>query len=121
MKIGVLGSGQLGRMLALSAYPLGHEMRFLASSEEDPSSLLGNTFIQNGNQEIIEDFAYNSDVVTYESENTAVSIVKEISHKTIVYPSAKSLYITQHRGREKALFDKLNIPCAPYQIVNNLS
>jgi len=35
MKIGVLGSGQLGRMLALSAYPLGHEMRFLALSEED--------------------------------------------------------------------------------------
>ena len=54
MKIGVLGSGQLGRMLALSAYPLGHQMSFLASSEEDHSSLLGNTFIQNGSQEIIE-------------------------------------------------------------------
>ena len=64
MKIGVLGSGQLGRMLALSAYPLGHEMRFLASSEENPSSLLGNTFILHGSQEIIEDFAKNSDVVT---------------------------------------------------------
>ena len=37
MKIGVLGSGQLGRMLALSAYPLGHQMCFLASSEENPS------------------------------------------------------------------------------------
>jgi len=121
MKIGVLGSGQLGRMLALSAYPLGHQMRFLVSSEEDPSSLLGNTFIQNGSQEIIKDFAKNSDVVTYESENTDVSIVKEISHKTMVYPSAKSLYTTQHRGREKSLFDKLNIPCAPYQMVNNLS
>ena len=121
MKIGVLGSGQLGRMLALSAYPLGHEMRFLASSEDDPSSLLGNTFIQNGSQEIIEEFAKNSDVVTYESENTAVSIVKEISQKTMVYPSAKSLYTSQHRGREKSLFDKLNIPCAPYQMVNNLS
>ncbi len=34
MKIGVLGSGQLGRMLALSAYPLGHQMRFLALSED---------------------------------------------------------------------------------------
>ena len=45
MKIGVLGAGQLGRMLALSAYPLGHQMRFLALSEEDPSSLLGKTFI----------------------------------------------------------------------------
>ncbi len=121
MKIGVLGSGQLGRMLALSAYPLGHEMLFLASSVEDPSSLLGNIFIQNGSQEIIEDFANNSDVVTYESENTAISIVKEISQKTTVFPSAKSLYTTQHRGREKSLFDKLNIPCASYQMVNNLS
>ena len=36
MKIGVLGAGQLGRMLALSAYPLGHKMRFLALTEEDP-------------------------------------------------------------------------------------
>ena len=121
MKIGVLGSGQLGRMLALSAYPLGHKMCFLASSAEDPSSLLGNIFIKNGSQEIIEDFANNSDVVTYESENTAISIVKEISQKTTVFPSAKSLYTTQHRGREKSLFDKLNIPCAPYQMVNNLS
>jgi len=121
MKIGVLGSGQLGRMLALSAYPLGHQMRFLASSAEDPSSLLGDIFIQNGSQEIIEDFANNCDVVTYESENTAVNIVKEIGQKTIVYPSAKSLYTSQHRGREKSLFDKLNIPCAPYQMVNNLS
>jgi len=121
MKIGILGSGQLGRMLALSAYPLGHQMRFLASSAEDPSSLLGNIFIQNGSHEIIDDFANNSDVVTYESENTAVNIVKEISQKTTVYPSAKSLYTSQHRGREKSLFDKLNIPCAPYQMVNNLS
>ena len=95
-------------------------MSFLASSEEDPSSLLGNTFIQNGSQEIIEEFAKNSDVVTYESENTDISLVKEISQKTMVYPSAKPLYISQHRIREKSLFDKLNIPCAPYQMVNNL-
>jgi 5-(carboxyamino)imidazole ribonucleotide synthase len=99
---------------------LGHKICFLASSAEDPSSLLGNIFIKNGSQEIIEDFANNSDVVTYESENTAISIVKEISQKTTVFPSAKSLYTTQHRGREKSLFDKLNIPCTPYQMVNNL-
>ena len=121
MKIGVLGSGQLGRMLALSAYPLGHQMRFLTSSEENLSSLLGSTFIQNGSQGMIEDFAKNSDVITYESENTDVSIVNKISQKATVYPSAKSLYTCQHRGREKLLLEKLNIPCAPYQMVNNLS
>jgi 5-(carboxyamino)imidazole ribonucleotide synthase len=120
MKIGVLGAGQLGRMLALSAYPLGHQMRFLALSEEDPSSLLGKTFIHNNNPEMVSNFADSSDIVTYESENTDVTIVNEISKNTKVYPSDKSLYISQHRGREKALLDALKIPCAPYQMVNSL-
>ncbi|MBT6634733.1 MAG: 5-(carboxyamino)imidazole ribonucleotide synthase [Gammaproteobacteria bacterium] len=120
MKIGVLGAGQLGRMLALSAYPLGHQMRFLALSEEDPSSLLGKTFIHNNNPEIVSNFADSSDIVTYESENTDVTIVNEISKNTKVFPSDKSLYISQHRGREKALLDALKIPCAPYQMVNSL-
>ena len=78
MKIGVLGAGQLGRMLALSAYPLGHQMRFLALSEEDPSSLLGKTYINN-HSNVIELFSDDSDVVTYESENTNVSIVNKVS------------------------------------------
>ena len=112
MKIGVLGAGQLGRMLALSAYPLGHQMRFLALSEEDPSSLLGKTFIHNNNPEMVSNFADSSDIVTYESENTDVTIVNEISKNTKVFPSDKSLYISQHRGREKALLDALKIPCA---------
>ena len=120
MKIGVLGAGQLGRMLALSAYPLGHQMRFLALSEEDPSSLLGKTFIHNNNPEMVSSFAESSDIVTYESENTDVTIVNEISKNTKVFPSDKSLYISQHRGREKALLDALKIPCAPYQMVNSL-
>ena len=120
MKIGVLGAGQLGRMLALSAYPLGHQMRFLALSKEDPSSLLGKTFIHNNNPEMVSNFADSSDIVTYESENTDVTIVNEISKNTKVYPSDKSLYISQHRGREKALLDTLKIPCAPYQMVNSL-
>jgi len=120
MKIGVLGAGQLGRMLALSAYPLGHQMRFLALSEEDPSSLLGKTFIHNNNPEMVSNFADSSDIVTYESENTDVTIVNEISKNTKVFPSDKSLYISQHRGREKALLDSLKIPCAPYQMINSL-
>ena len=56
MRIGVLGAGQLGRMLALSAYPLGHQMRFLALSEEDPSSLLGKTFVHDNNPEVQRSF-----------------------------------------------------------------
>ena len=120
MKIGVLGAGQLGRMLAIAAYPLGHQMAFTANSEDEPSALLGKTFVTNDKQNAIAELTKNSDVITYESENTDVESVKEISQKTPVYPGAKSLYTTQHRGREKAIFDKLNIPCAPYQMVNSL-
>ncbi len=121
MKIGVLGAGQLGRMLALSAYPLGHQMRFLALSEEDPSSLLGKTFIHNNNPEVIKKFSDDSDVVTYESENTNVTIVNEIGKTTEVHPGYKSLQHTQHRGREKSLLKQLNIPCAPYELVKSIS
>ena len=121
MKIGVLGAGQLGRMLALSAYPLGHKMRFLALSEEDPSSLLGKTFIHNNNPEVIKKFSEESDVVTYESENTELKIVNEIISTTEVYPGEMSLRLTQHRGLERKLLNKLNIPCAPFELVNNVS
>ena len=120
MKIGVLGAGQLGRMLALSAYPLGHQMRFLALSEEDPSSLLGKTYINN-QSDVIDLFSEDSDVVTYESENTDVSIVNSVNKKSNVYPSERSLHLTQHRGREKNLLSKLNIPCAPFKMVASLS
>ena len=121
MRIGVLGAGQLGRMLALSAYPLGHQMRFLALSEEDPSSLLGKTFVHNNNPEVIQKFSNDCDVVTYETENTDINIVNEISKTIEVYPRDLSLSLTQHRGREKTLLQQLNIPCAPFELINNVS
>ncbi|MCS5591801.1 MAG: 5-(carboxyamino)imidazole ribonucleotide synthase [Gammaproteobacteria bacterium] len=121
MKIGVLGAGQLGRMLAIAAYPLGHQMAFTANSEDEPSALLGKAFISDGTQDSTKLLTSASEVITYESENTDVEIVKEISKKTPVYPGAKSLFTTQHRGREKAIFGKLDIPCAPYQMVSSLS
>ncbi|SFV87423.1 Phosphoribosylaminoimidazole carboxylase ATPase subunit [hydrothermal vent metagenome] len=116
MKIGVLGAGQLGRMLAIAGYPLNHQFGFSGSSNDEPSALLGHMFIGDDSVDSLVNFA---DVITYESENTDVEIVKAISKTTPVYPSEKSLFITQHRGREKALFNQLNIPCAPYQMVSS--
>jgi 5-(carboxyamino)imidazole ribonucleotide synthase len=115
MKIGILGAGQLGRMLAISGYPLNHQFGFLGNSNSEPAALLGQLFVNDDMDALIE-FA---DVITYESENTDIEIVRTINQKVSVYPSEKSLFIAQHRGREKALFDQLNIPCAPYQMVNS--
>lgn len=116
MKIGILGAGQLGRMLAIAGYPLSHQFGFSGNSNNEPCSLLGHMFTGKKNIESLIGFA---DVITYESENIDVEIVKAISQKVAVYPGEKSLFVTQHRGREKALFEQLNIPCAPYQMVNS--
>ncbi|WP_428087663.1 5-(carboxyamino)imidazole ribonucleotide synthase [Candidatus Thioglobus sp.] len=118
MKIGILGAGQLGRMMAISGYPLNHQFGFSGNSSSEPAALLGHMFTQENNIEYLTNFA---DVITYESENTDVEVVKKINKNVRVYPSEKSLFITQHRGREKALFEQLNIPCAPYQIINSLA
>ncbi len=120
MKVGVLGAGQLGRMLALAGYPLKHQFGFSGQSNDEPSALLGHLFAQDDNADHIESLAAFADVITYESENTDVEAVREINKNVPVYPGEKSLYTTQHRGREKALFDQLGIPCAPYQVVNSL-
>ena len=119
MKIGVLGAGQLGRMLAISGYPLSHQFGFSGNNHQEPSSLLGHMFALEDSADNIESLVAFADVITYESENTDVDAVKEIRKNVPVYPGEKSLFITQHRGREKALFDQLNIPCAPYQMVGS--
>ncbi|RUM82783.1 MAG: 5-(carboxyamino)imidazole ribonucleotide synthase, partial [Candidatus Thioglobus sp.] len=119
MKIGVLGAGQLGRMLAISGYPLNHQFGFSGNSNDEPSALLGHMFALEDSADNIESLVAFADVITYESENTDVAIVKGISKNVVVYPGEKSLFTTQHRGREKALFDQLDIPCASYQMVNS--
>lgn len=94
MKVGVLGAGQLGRMLAIAGYPLNHQFGFSGNSDDEPSALLGHMFIDNDSVKSLVDFA---DVITYESENTDIEIVKEISKIIPVYPSEKSLFTTQHQ------------------------
>ena len=119
MKIGVLGAGQLGRMLAISGYPLNHQFGFLGTSENEPAALLGQMFAFENNADSIKALVDFADVITFESENTDVEIIKAISKNVVVYPSEKSLFSAQHRGREKALFEQLKIPCAPYKMVHS--
>lgn len=119
-KIGVLGAGQLGRMLAIAGYPLNHQFGFSGNNNDEPAALLGHMFAKEDNQDNIESLVAFADVVTFESENTEIEAIREIGKNVAVYPGEKSLYTTQHRGREKALFDKLSIPCAPYRLVDSL-
>jgi 5-(carboxyamino)imidazole ribonucleotide synthase len=119
-RIGVLGAGQLGRMLAMAGYPLGHKFGFYGLSHDEPAAMLGHMHTQSDDTDSLQSLVEFADVLTYESENTSVELVKKISETTPVYPSATSLYLSQHRGREKGLFTQLDIPCAPYALVDSL-
>lgn len=114
--IGVLGAGQLGRMMAIAGYPLGQKFGFVGNSHEEPSAMLGHMYTDADSVASLLDFA---DVVTYESENTSVELIEEIAKTTPVYPGVNSLYYSQHRGREKTLFNELSIATAPFKVVSS--
>lgn len=109
--IGVLGAGQLGRMLALAGYPLGHRFRFFDPASDSPSSLLADhlTF-DYADKSALEKFADGLDVVTYEFENVPVKTVRHLEKFTPVYPPAIALEKAQDRFIEKSFFCELGIP-----------
>ena len=119
--IGILGAGQLGRMLALSGFPF--EMRFqFFDTSGSPSVGLEPTYIEliePLKSEGLKNFLNECDVVTYEFEHLPLDLVEHIESKHTLYPPAKSIEICQDREKEKALFDTLAIPTTKYRIVNS--
>jgi 5-(carboxyamino)imidazole ribonucleotide synthase len=120
MKIGVLGAGQLGRMLALAGYPLELDFHFFDTSGH-PSAGLGHVTIdQNGsNNRLIEQFLSDVDLVTYEFENLPLKLTQKIEQTKPLYPSSESIRVGQNRAKEKALFTQLGIPTAEYRLANS--
>ena len=119
--IGVLGAGQLGRMLAISGYPLGQKFGFYGYSKDEPSAMLGHMFTRDDAVNALEALVSWADVITYESENTDVAQVRAIEEAGVpVCPGPEALWHSQHRGREKALFAELGIPTAPNRVINTL-
>lgn len=119
--IGILGAGQLGRMLAMAGYPLGQKFGFYGYSKDEPSAMLGHMFTHEDEVNAVDALVAWADVITYESENTNVAQVRAIEAAGVpVYPGVDSLYYSQHRGREKDLFNQLDIPTAPYEVVTSL-
>lgn len=120
MKIGIFGGGQLGRMMALAGYPFNLRFSFYDANHECPSAPLGTCVGDaEGSQASLEAFLASADVFTYEFENIPTEWVDFIANHKPVYPSVTSLAVSQNRLNEKLLFNKLNIPAAPYAIVQS--
>lgn len=117
--IGVLGAGQLGRMLALAGYPLGLRFRFLDAAHEAPVKDLAE-FVRADfhDKEALDRFADGLEVVTYEFENVPVDTVERLTRRVPVYPPPAALRASQDRLEEKSFFRNLGIPTAPFVAVH---
>ena len=122
MKIGIIGAGQLGRMLALAGYPLGLRFVFLDQSEDAPGAQVGR-IIQGAfdDKDRLEQLADAVDVITFDVENVPVSAVEHIAARKPFLPPVSALGDSQDRLIEKTLFNKLKIPTPPFAAVDSLS
>ena len=113
--VGILGAGQLGRMLALAGYPLGLRFRFFATAADEPAADLGPCDV--GAYDCAADlqrFAATADVVTYEFENVPAAAAACIARRTTVFPPPAALAVAQDRMREKRFLQGLRLPTAPF-------
>lgn len=121
-RIGVLGAGQLGRMLALAGYPLGLRFRFFDPTPEAPASWLAEQIVADySDEKALAAFAQGLELVTYEFENVPVEAARFLEQFAPVYPPPKALEITQDRLAEKALFNQLEIPTPAYERIDQRS
>ncbi len=117
--IGIFGGGQLGRMMAQAALPLNIQCTFLEASTDCPSAQLGQVIV-NQDANAITQFIASADVFSLEFENTPLAEVDALIQQKNLFPPRQALAIAQNRLLEKALFDQLDIPVAPYRAVDSL-
>jgi len=118
LRIGVLGGGQLGRMMALAGTPLDLSFSFYESTPDCPAAVLGPVFGDKDNSTAsLDAFIDSADVFTYEFENIPAAWVERIAARKPVFPGVKSLATSQNRLNEKALFGRLGIPTAAHAAI----
>jgi 5-(carboxyamino)imidazole ribonucleotide synthase len=122
MKIGVIGAGQLGRMLALAGYPLAQRFLFLDTSADAPGAqvapIITGAF---DDPHSLERLAADVDLVTYEFENVPVEALQRVAATHPVWPPVEALRVSQDRLLEKQMFNQLRIPTAPFRAVETLA
>lgn len=110
MKIGVIGGGQLGRMLALAGHPLGLDFVFLDPAEDACAAAVGeHVRAAYDDAEALRHFEQQVDLVTFEFENAPPETIAHLAQSVDVYPCANALRTARDRLLEKTLFRELGI------------
>ena len=120
LHVGIVGAGQLGRMLALAGYPLGVRCSFLDSSADAPGAQVAPILV--GALEdaaLLAELASQSDVLTFDWENISGKALAPLQKLTAIRPPRAALEVSQDRLQEKALFSRLKIPVAAHAPVDS--
>lgn len=119
--IGIIGGGQLGRMMALSARYMGFRVGVLDPTPNCPTGQVADFQItaEYDDKTAIHDLAVQSDVLTYEFENVDAGAIDEVRGITATPQGTDLLRVTQHRVREKQFINDHGTATAPWRAVNN--
>jgi 5-(carboxyamino)imidazole ribonucleotide synthase len=120
--IGIIGGGQLGRMLAVAAAQLGYNCHIYAPDERSPAADVAQSWTRAGYDDVsaLQRFAAGVDIVTYEFENIPADPVTAVSKVRPVFPCPQALEIAQDRAIEKAFVDRLGARTAPWAAIDSL-
>jgi 5-(carboxyamino)imidazole ribonucleotide synthase len=119
VRIGIIGAGQLGRMLVEAGHPLGLEFRFYDRVADTPGGQVAPIVTGEFDDHArLAEFAKGCDVVTFDWENVPVESLLPIAKHVPVYPKPDILAIAQDRLLEKSLFCDLGIPTPPFAPVD---
>ncbi|HVO49218.1 MAG TPA: 5-(carboxyamino)imidazole ribonucleotide synthase [Steroidobacteraceae bacterium] len=120
MTVGIVGAGQLGRMLALAGYPLGLDFLFLDPTADAPAGqvapMLNGAFTDNA---LLAELATRSEVLTFDWENVSVDALRALRGKARICPPIPALAAAQDRVSEKRLFERLGIPTTRWRAVDS--
>ena len=121
--VGILGGGQLGRMLAVAAAQLGYRTHVYAPESSGPATEVAAEWTQGRfeDADAMRAFAAKVDVATYEFENVDPHAVAHLSGRVLVAPSARSLEVSRYRPAEKTLVAELGGRTAEWRPVDSLA
>ena len=119
--IGVLGSGQLGRMFAIAARRMGYRVHTFSSDDDTPTGQVADREWQASYEDLdkVREFARGVSVVTFEFENIPAATAAAAAECAPVRPGGNVLYITQHRLREKTFLRDHGFPVVPFRPVRS--
>lgn len=119
--IGILGGGQLGRMICLAGRAMGYRFVTLDPTPDSPCGQTADEQITAPyhDMEAAARLAEIADVITYEFENVDAGVAALLEQKSHVPQGSQLLYTTQHRLREKAAIERAGAPVAPYRAVSS--